>query len=30
MPPSEIFWFEVVIDPALKEDEHIYFNAGNH
>jgi Ala-tRNA(Pro) deacylase len=31
MPPfGNLFGLKVVVDPALKEDEHIYFNAGNH
>jgi Ala-tRNA(Pro) deacylase len=31
MPPfGNLFGVRVFVDPALKEDEYIYFNAGNH
>ncbi|MDP2603631.1 MAG: YbaK/EbsC family protein [Deltaproteobacteria bacterium] len=31
MPPfGNLFGLKVYIDPALEQDEHIYFNAGNH
>ena len=31
MPPfGNLFGLKVYVDPALEQDEHIYFNAGNH
>jgi len=31
MPPfGNLFGLNVYVDPALEQDEHIYFNAGNH
>lgn len=31
MPPfGNLYGLKVYVDPALAEDEHIYFNAGNH
>ena len=31
MPPfGNLFGLRVFVDPALEEDEYIYFNAGNH
>lgn len=31
MPPfGNLFGLSVYVDPALEQDEHIFFNAGNH
>ena len=31
MPPfGNLFGLAVIVDPAVEQDEYIYFNAGNH